>query len=69
MSEVRTNIVFDAETYARALALARTNYPTPKRGGNINGLIRMLINQAYLFPEKFGMVPPSNEPGPGEQPR
>lgn len=57
-TEARANFMFDRRTYDRMYALAHANFPTPKRGGNITALIRTLINQAWVEPEKFGLLPP-----------
>ncbi|MFN8463928.1 MAG: hypothetical protein U0X20_00195 [Caldilineaceae bacterium] len=57
-TEARANFMFDRRTYERMYALAHANFPTPKRGGNITALIRALINQAWMEPEKFGLLPP-----------
>jgi hypothetical protein len=56
--DARANFMFDRPTYDRMYALAHANFPTPKRGGNIAALIRALINQAWLDPQKFGLLPP-----------
>lgn len=43
---------------ARAHALAETSFALPRGAGNVSALLRSLINQAWLYPERFGLIKP-----------
>jgi hypothetical protein len=58
MAEQRT-YRFDDETMARAQALAEANFALPRGAGNVSALLRSLINQAWLYPERFGLIKPA----------
>ena len=58
-------LLLDDRTLEHAQALAKANYPQPRGAGNVSALVRSLVAQAWLYPERFGLMPP----GAAEVPR
>jgi hypothetical protein len=64
MNSKRLNLALDDDTYRRMAALAEANFPKPSGDGNITTLVRTLVNQAYHYPERFGLISPfADDPG------
>lgn len=58
MNGKRLSLALDDDIYRRMVALAEANFPKPSGEGNVTTLVRILVNQAYHYPERFGLVSP-----------
>lgn len=57
----RLNLGLDEDIYQRMLLLAEANFPKPSGEGNVTTLVRVLVNQAYHDPGRFGLISPFAE--------